>query len=203
MVSVISNRALSARWQMTRSGFRISRSAGASMSAAVTVPAPSFCTCTSTSPDSPWSRQIRLFRFRMMSITSSRTPGTEVNSCATPSIFTEVTAAPSSEDMSTRRRLLPNVYPKPRSSGSTTKVPTVSPASSDVILGMISSMWWLRPLRLLGVELDDQLLLHRGVDVDPVGQPQHLARQVVVVGLEPRGHRGGQVGRVGHHRLGG
>ena len=45
----------------------------------------------------------------MMSVTSSRTPGTEVNSWATPSILTEVTAAPSSADSSTRRRLLPNV----------------------------------------------------------------------------------------------
>ena len=45
----------------------------------------------------------------MMSVTSSRTPGTEVNSWAMPSIFTEVTAAPSSADSSTRRRLLPNV----------------------------------------------------------------------------------------------
>ena len=79
------------------------------MSAAVTLPGPSFCTCTSTSPDSPCSRQMRFLRLRMMSVTSSRTPGTEVNSWATPSIFTEVTAAPSSDESSTRRRLLPNV----------------------------------------------------------------------------------------------
>ena len=45
----------------------------------------------------------------MMSVTSSRTPGRVVNSCATPSIFTEVTAAPSSEESSTRRSELPNV----------------------------------------------------------------------------------------------
>ena len=75
----------------------------------------------------------------MMSVTSSRTPGTDVNSCATPSILTDVTAAPSRDDSSTRRKLLPNVYPKPRSSGSTTNVPSVSPMSSDVIFGMISS----------------------------------------------------------------
>ena len=82
----------------------------------------------------------------MMSVTSSRTPGTEVNSWATPSILTEVTAAPSSADSSTRRRLLPNVYPKPRSSGSTTNVPDWSPTSSDVILGMKSSMFVQSPL---------------------------------------------------------
>ena len=45
----------------------------------------------------------------MMSVTSSRTPGSVVNSCATPSSFTEVTAAPSSDESSTRRSELPNV----------------------------------------------------------------------------------------------
>ena len=49
-----------------------------------------------------------------------------VNSCWTPSMRTEVTAAPSREDSSTRRRLLPKVCPKPRSSGSTSKRPSVS-----------------------------------------------------------------------------
>ena len=52
---------------------------------------------------------MRLLRLRMMSVTSSRTPLRVVNSCATPSIFTDVTAAPSSEDRSTRRSELPNV----------------------------------------------------------------------------------------------
>ena len=59
--------------------------------------------------ESPWSRQIRPLRLRMMSVTSSRTPGSVVNSCATPSIFTEVTAAPSRDESSTRRREFPNV----------------------------------------------------------------------------------------------
>ncbi len=45
----------------------------------------------------------------MMSVTSSWTPGSVVNSCATPSIFHRVTAAPSSEESSTRRSELPNV----------------------------------------------------------------------------------------------
>ena len=36
-------------------------------------------------------------------------PGNVVNSWATPSIFTAVTAAPSSDESSTRRRELPNV----------------------------------------------------------------------------------------------
>ena len=79
------------------------------MSAAVTAPGPFFEMWTSTSGDSPWSRQMRLLRLRMMSVTSSRTPGSVVNSWATPSILTAVTAAPSSEESRTRRSELPNV----------------------------------------------------------------------------------------------
>ena len=56
----------------------------------------------------------------MMSVTSSLTPSIVENSCATPSILTAEMAAPSSDDSSTRRSELPNVYPNPRSSGSTT-----------------------------------------------------------------------------------
>jgi hypothetical protein len=48
-------------------------------------------------------------RLRMMSVTSSLTPVSVENSCATPSILTEVTAAPSSDESSTRRSELPNV----------------------------------------------------------------------------------------------
>ena len=44
-----------------------------------------------------------------MSVTSSLTPGTLENSCATPSMRTLVIAAPPSEESSTRRRLLPKV----------------------------------------------------------------------------------------------
>src|SRR4051812_45081660 len=55
-----------------------------------------------------------------MSVTSSRTPARLLNSCSTPSILIEVTAAPWSEDRSTRRSELPSVIPNPRSSGSAT-----------------------------------------------------------------------------------
>ena len=44
-----------------------------------------------------------------MSVTSSFTPLIVENSCATPSMRTLVTAAPASDDSSTRRRELPNV----------------------------------------------------------------------------------------------
>ena len=54
-------------------------------------------------------------------VTSSRTPSMEENSCTTPSIWTEVTAAPCSEERSTRRSALPRVTPKPRSRGSATR----------------------------------------------------------------------------------
>src|SRR5688500_53258 len=55
---------------------------------------------------------------------------------------------------------------------------------------------------LLRVELDDELLLDRRVDLRTVRQLQNFAAEVVVVGLEPRGDRGGEVGRVAHDLLG-
>ena len=57
-------------------------------------------------------------------------------------------------------------------------------------------------LGLLGVELDDELLLHRRVDLGPLGQLQDLAGQAVVVGLEPGGDGRGEVGRVADDLLG-
>src|SRR6476646_5324894 len=216
IVSVSSSLPLSARLAISSSGLRISSSAGASMSPALTMPGPFFWSRTSTSGDSPCSRQIMFFRLRMMSVTSSRTPGSVVNSCATPSIFTDVTAAPSSEESSTRRSELPNVNPKPRSSGSITKIPRSSFTSSWTIFGTWNSIMRvaktvlsLGPREaaccavLLRVELDDQRLLHRGVDLAPVGPLENLSGQPVVVSLEPRGHRCGQVGRVAHGLLGG
>ena len=62
------------------------------------------------------------FTLRTMSVTSSRTPASDENSCSTPSIRIEVTAAPWSDESRTRRSELPSVRPKPRSSGSATKV---------------------------------------------------------------------------------
>src|SRR2546428_14059942 len=54
---------------------------------------------------------------RMMSVTSSEMPGIVENSCRTPSILTETTAAPDNEDCKTRRRELPTVLPDPRPTG--------------------------------------------------------------------------------------
>ncbi len=72
----------------------------------------------------------------MMSVTSSFTPLMVVNSCATPSILTELTAAPWSDESRTRRRALPNVCPKPRSSGSTSKRARLPASCSRVMLGI-------------------------------------------------------------------
>src|ERR687887_2276526 len=206
MVSVTSSLPFSDRLASSRSGFRISSSAGASMSFAITAPAPRFVRRTSISGDSPCSRQIRFLKLSRMSVTSSRTPGSVVNSCATPSILTEVTAAPSSDESSTRRSEFPNVYPKPRSSGSITKTPRCSSTSSWTIFGIWNSIRLVRtaissfPGVLLGVELDDQLLLHRRVDLVPLGPLEDLPREAVVVGLEPRGDGGREVGGVADDR---
>lgn len=63
------------------------------------------------------SDETDFFKFRIMSVTSSRTPGTVENSCSTPSILIDVIATPSKDESNTRRRLLPSVIPYPRSSG--------------------------------------------------------------------------------------
>ena len=65
------------------------------------------------------------FKLSTISVTSSFTPGMVLNSCNTPSIRMFVAATPGSEESRIRRRELPSVVPKPRSSGSTTNLPYV------------------------------------------------------------------------------
>ena len=91
------------------------------MSPALTTPGPCLRTTMRFGP-SPCILMAISLMLRTMSVTSSRTPAIEENSCSTPSIWTAVTAAPCSEDSSTRRSALPSVRPKPRSSGSATIV---------------------------------------------------------------------------------
>jgi hypothetical protein len=91
------------------------------MSPAVTTPGPCLRTTMRFGP-SPCILMAISLMFRIMSVTSSRTPLIEENSCSTPSIWTALTAAPWSDDRSTRRSALPSVRPKPRSSGSATMV---------------------------------------------------------------------------------
>ena len=88
---------------------------------AVTSPGPVAESCTRLGW-SPCMRIATCFTLRTMSVTSSRTPASDENSCSTPSILIAVTAAPCSEDSSTRRSALPSVRPKPRSSGSAMKL---------------------------------------------------------------------------------
>src|SRR5207244_1149198 len=57
------------------------------------------------------------------------------------------------------------------------------------------------PSLLLGVELDDELLLHGRVDLRPLGLLQNFSGQSVVVGLEPRRHRGHEIRRVADRLL--
>src|SRR5699024_4563319 len=66
------------------------------------------------------------FRFKIIVVTSSTTPSTVENSSSAPSICTDVTAAPGSEDNRMRRKELPSVVPYPLSSGSTTNLPNVA-----------------------------------------------------------------------------
>ena len=57
------------------------------------------------------------FRFKIMLVTSSFTPGTLENSCSTPSMRIVVMAKPSNEERRIRRNALPTVIPKPGSNG--------------------------------------------------------------------------------------
>ena len=86
-----------------------------------------------------------------MSVTSSRTPATDENSCSTLSICTLVIAPPCSDDISTRRSALPSVSPKPRSSGSATTVATrdaSAPERMSSCCGLMSSAQFLWIMRL-------------------------------------------------------
>ena len=93
---------------MCRSGLWISTPDGGVMSAAVTSPGP--CLCRYMSTGSSFSEETtRSLRFRMMSATSSFTPAIVENSWRTPSMRTDVTAAPGIDDSSVRRMELPSV----------------------------------------------------------------------------------------------
>ena len=101
---------------MWASGSSTSMSWSVSMSLAVTLPA-LLTRRISVLAASVWLLSGISLRLRMMSVASSTTPLIGENSCSTPSIFTAVTAAPSIDDSSTRRKALPTVVPKPRSNG--------------------------------------------------------------------------------------
>src|ERR1700733_14722973 len=111
----------SSRVQICRSGLSTTTSPTVWMSPAVTAPGPCSFTTMRLGPSLCILIEMSLM-LSTMSVTSSRTPAIEENSCSTPSICTDCTAAPCSEDSRMRRSALPSVWPKPRSSGSATSV---------------------------------------------------------------------------------
>src|SRR5262249_10543270 len=132
------------------------------------------------------------FRLRMRSVVSSMAPGMGENSCSTPSTRTAVIAAPSMLESSTRRRAFPTVVANPRSNGCALKRPEWSVTGS----GSTSSRFgFWKPFQsmsssvlssfLLGVQLDDELLLDREVHVVPGGQGQDLPLHGLGVQLQP------------------
>src|SRR6478609_3641425 len=99
-----------------------------------------------------------------------------------------------------------------------TKTPRFSLTSSWVIFGTWKSITVERLAKLdpfslgkardatsqlLAVQLDDELLCDRGVDLLALRPLQHLAGETLVVGLQPRGDGSGEVGRVADDLLGG
>src|ERR671930_1363270 len=90
-----------------------------------------------------------------------------------------------------------------------TNTPRCSSTSSWTIFGIWNSIQLVRTAIssflgvLLGIELDDELLLHRRVDLGPLRPLEDLPGEAVVVGLEPRRDGRREVGGVADHRLGG
>src|ERR1700733_1738552 len=133
--------------QICRSGLSTVTSPTVWMSPAVTAPGPCFFTTMRLGPSPCILIEISLM-FSTMSVTSSRTPAIEENSCSTPSMCTDCTAAPCSEESRMRRSALPSVWPKPRSSGSATSVAkrvASWPATTWSLFGRISScqFFWI------------------------------------------------------------
>src|SRR3982075_1501430 len=124
------------------------------MSPAVTTPGPCFFTTMRLGPP-PCILLGMSLMFSTMSVTSSRTPAIEENSCSTPSISTDCTAAPCNDDNKMRRNALPSVWPKPRSSGSATRVAKrfeSEPGVTWSLFGRISScqFFWIVTVSPMG-----------------------------------------------------
>ena len=109
-VNSITRRPPSETVAICRSGFSISTVPSVSILAAVTSPSPSkFILRFFTSSPSIFS--LTIFKFTIISGTSSTTFGIVVNSCAAPSIFAEVIAAPGNEESSILLNEFPIVIP--------------------------------------------------------------------------------------------
>src|SRR4249920_3101277 len=128
------------------------------------------------------------FRFKMMSVASSTTPGMGLNSWATPSIRTAVIAAPSIELSSTRRRPVPIVDPNPRSKGWAVNIPY---RSVSVSVFATSRFGFWNPLNiddglLLRIQFDDQLLIQLDLDeILALRRLEHSRLKIFPVHFEP------------------
>ena len=100
----------SSRLHITSSGFNISTSATCVISEALISPGP-FASNISFFVPSELHLSARDLTFKTMSVTSSLTTLIYVNSCNTPSICLEVTAAPLIDESKILLRELPNVNP--------------------------------------------------------------------------------------------
>ena len=100
----------SSRLQITKFGLRISISVTGVISDALISPGPLASKINFFVPSDELLRASD-FTFKTISVTSSLTPFIEVNSCNTPSICIDVTAAPLIDDNKTLLREFPNVSP--------------------------------------------------------------------------------------------
>src|SRR3954469_18152463 len=140
-------------------------------------------------------RSTRSLRFRMTSVTSALTPLITSNSWSASSNRTCVTDAPGIDESNVRRKLLPRVWPKPGSRGAIVKrcrLPSASPASISgrwmISMQMPSVVWRVFGGCLLGVELDDELLAHRDLDLLPEREVAHRHLELGRNGVEPLRH---------------
>ena len=132
--------ALESKWQITSSGLRTSKPDNClPMSPALnSVEFEMVILAFSVSNSSTNCLKRTCFNLRMMLVTSSFTPGTEANSCSTPSILIAQMAKPSREERRMRRRALPTVVPKPVSKGRNSNFPYLESFSSITTL---SGFW--------------------------------------------------------------
>ena len=132
MVISICNVAFESKWQITNSGFNTSNPVKYLLiSPALNSLEFSIETVTfSLSNSSTTCLNLTCFRFKIMLVTSSLTPGTVANSCSTPSILIVLIAKPSNEERRIRRKALPTVIPKPGSSGRNSNLPNLESASN-------------------------------------------------------------------------
>ena len=144
-VRVIFTLAFESKVQIWRSLFSTSTWAPQSMSAAFISLGP-FALIWILVLSTSFNFKANCLIFKIISVTSSITPGIEENSWVIPSTLIEVTAAPLIEDSKTLLSIFPKVCPYPLSSGSATNSALVKLSLSlrnSIFLGLISSFQFL------------------------------------------------------------